>query len=317
MIRLKLHSYIFLMMIILTMGCYGTNNQDEDHLSNININYIPRKEFPRPDFERSNWINLNGIWQFKFDPFNEGINNQWYLQPSIFTYNIIVPFPWQSSLSGIGTIPDEYEEYPITIFPRAQRHYIGWYMRTFYTPEWVNNGKHVFLNFGAVDWEADIWVNGNYIGKHEGGYTPFSFDITNYLLPFGYKNTVVVRAYDPGNSDNYLVPIGKQGDMWYTPVSGIWQTVYLEERGDIYFENYRVNTDPDTGAVSFIFHIINTGQEKNSSLSLNVYDDSGTVYKKLIPTHLEPGENDITVNFSIARCQPWTPEDPHLYRFKV
>ncbi len=310
--------YVLLLsfFILISYGCSGGGKETAQKFSTY-INFIPRGEYPRPDFERENWINLNGEWRFRFDPFNEGMNNHWYLKLSLFTDKIIVPFPWQSSLSGIGDVPEDYEDYPVTILPRYQKHRIGWYMRTFYTPPWVEEGKRVFLNFGAVDWRADVWINGFYVGKHEGGYTPFSFDITDYLLPTGFRNVVVVRAYDPGNSDDDLIPIGKQGDMWYTPVSGIWQTVYLDERGKVYFENYRVKTDPDSGTIFIKFDIDNEADGGSYLFFIDVYDNSGELYKKLFTIYLDKGENEIPLSFTLGGFQLWEPDNPHLYRFNT
>ncbi len=168
-------------------------------------NVLP--EYPRPQLERADWVNLNGMWEYAIKPKGE-------VEPAAFDGSILVPFAIESSLSGVQKEVGEKNEL--------------WYKRTFSVPAaWKN--KDVVLNFGAVDWKADVFVNDVLIGSHQGGYTPFSFNITPYLTgKSGQK--LVVRVYDP--SDKGYQPRGKQisrpEGIWYTPVTGIWQTVWLE-----------------------------------------------------------------------------------------
>ena len=280
-------------------------------------NVIPRPEFPRPDMERKEWVNLNGEWDFKFDPNNEGVSEKWFINTSKIDRKVLVPFPWQSILSRVGKEPPSLDQYPFHLLPVRERNKIAWYHRNFLTPPWIANGKRVFLVFGAVDWRADIWLNGYYIGYHEGGYTPFSIDITDYLLPEGFRNSLVVRVYDPGSSDEELIPVGKQGDLWYTPSSGIWQTVYLEARGDVYFKNYRVKTDINTGTIFLKGNVLS--EEKDAELyetCLDVYDDSGTKYKGCWKVYIFPGENKIIRSVTLSQFQLWSPDNPHLYYFR-
>ena len=126
---------------------------------------ILRNEYPRPDFVRNNWVSLNGMWDYRFDDQNIGLHKDWIYDWKSFTKKIIVPFPYQSSLSGI-------EDKAI--------HPIIWYHRSFSVPsEWL--GKRVLLNFGASDYESTVWVNGRLAGFNRGGYVPFTFDITELV----------------------------------------------------------------------------------------------------------------------------------------
>ncbi len=191
---------------------------------------VPRGEHPRPDFRREAWINLNGTWQFRFDPENRGLGQKWYdataeFNTGEFNRRIVVPFCWQSKLSRISDIPIS----DVT----AQK--IGWYRRMIEVPESFA-GQRVWLRFGAVDWEARVWVNGREVGRHEGGYTPFEFDVTEQVRP-GAEAAIVVRVLDATDRE---LPLGKQAPGWYTPTSGIWQTVWLEARPAQYVAGLRL-----------------------------------------------------------------------------
>ena len=128
---------------------------------------LPRAEHPRPDFERAQWVNLNGEWEFRFDPRNIGLDERWYVEKAVFDARITVPFCWESELSGVADTSGRQ---------------IGWYRREIDVPaEW--QGQHVWLRFEAVDWEATVWVNDIKVGSHEGGYTPFSLELTPHVQP--------------------------------------------------------------------------------------------------------------------------------------
>ena len=184
-----------------------------DNLSKANI---PRPEYPRPQFVRdNNWINLNGEWDFGFDDANIGLKERWYKKGNLknFDRKITVPFCFQSKLSGIED---------------NSFHEVIWYRRVFEIPKQFKN-KKVLLHFGAVDYKCLIYLNGEYVGSHEGGYIGFSLDITNFLED---TNLLVVRVEDP--SRDLEIPRGKQfwkseiESIFYPRVSGIWQTVWLE-----------------------------------------------------------------------------------------
>ena len=168
-------------------------------------NVLP--EYPRPGLTRGEWMNLNGEWDY-------AIRTKGEAEPSAYDGKILVPFAVESSLSGVQKELGAEKEL--------------WYKRSFTVPSgW--KGKEVLLHFGAVDWRAEVFVNDVLIGSHQGGYTPFTFDVTPYLNRSG-KQELTVRVWDP--SDKGFQPRGKQvanpEGIWYTPVTGIWQTVWLE-----------------------------------------------------------------------------------------
>ncbi|MBQ5749930.1 MAG: beta-galactosidase, partial [Bacteroidaceae bacterium] len=172
-------------------------NLDKENVWNV---------YPRPIMERGEWINLNGEW-------NYAVTSLQSATPSQYEGEILVPFAIESQLSGVER--------------RLSENDALWYQRTFTLPaSW--RSRRVLLHFGAVDWQADVWVNGVKVGRHTGGYTPFSFDITAALRKG--ENNLEVRVVD--TTDKGYQPRGKQvsnpGGIWYTPVSGIWQTVWLE-----------------------------------------------------------------------------------------
>ncbi|MFX1279405.1 MAG: glycoside hydrolase family 2 protein, partial [Promethearchaeota archaeon] len=185
-------------------------------MSSKNQETLPRPEYPRPQFVRKNkWLNLNGEWGFAFDDVNVGLKEKWYREDlkNNFNKKIVVPFCFQSKLSGIGD---------------SSFHDVIWYRRKFKIPEEFKENK-ILLHFGAVDYSCIVYLNEERVGSHEGGYIGFSFDITNYIQD---NNLLVVRVEDP--SQSLEIPRGKQywgkelERIFYPRVSGIWQTVWLE-----------------------------------------------------------------------------------------
>ncbi|HOK56651.1 MAG TPA: glycoside hydrolase family 2 TIM barrel-domain containing protein [bacterium] len=249
---------------------------------------IPREEHPRPDFKRKEWINLNGSWDFEIDLSNTGIEKKYYLPEKKFKEKIIVPFPPESKLSGI-----ENKDFMVSV----------WYKRKIAIPEnWRN--KRIFLNFGAVDFLTNVWINGEKIGTHIGGYTPFRFEITEFLKS---ENILVVNAYD--DNRNFLQPCGKQSQKYnsygchYTRVTGIWQTVYLEGTGKNYIKNFRIYPDYDTGRVLFLVEIEGMG-----NLKVEVYaENEKSVEKEAY------GSKFIFLETDIKDFIPWSFENPFLY----
>ncbi len=196
---------------------------------------IPRPEYPRPDLVRDDWFNLNGEWEFAFDDGDVGVRDGWH-SGRTFEQRIVVPFAFQAPLSGIGT---------------RDFHPVCWYRRQFEAPAgWY--GKRVKLHFGAVDYEAAVYVNGRLAGTHRGGHTPFSVVITPYLR-LDNHNELVVRVFD---GEDLAQPRGKQywerdsGGIWYTRTTGIWQTVWLEALGETAIERLRVKSWDIEGHVS-------------------------------------------------------------------
>ncbi|HVF44550.1 MAG TPA: glycoside hydrolase family 2 TIM barrel-domain containing protein [Pyrinomonadaceae bacterium] len=201
---------------------------------------VPRAEVPRPDFVRADWQTLNGRWEFEFDDSGVGLSERWYAPASAkrFTKSINVPFAFQSKLSGVGD----------TSF-----HDVVWYRRPLRLPDtYARAGRRVLLKFGAVDYEADVWVNGEHAGSHRGGNVGFALDVTDYLK--AGENAVVVRAFDP--STDRTLPRGKQywepksEAIWYTRTTGIWQPVWVESVEAAYVDRLKVTPDVDNSQVS-------------------------------------------------------------------
>ncbi|MCM8809292.1 MAG: beta-galactosidase [Candidatus Omnitrophica bacterium] len=252
----------------------------------------PREEYPRPDFKRSEWINLNGLWDFEIDISNSGIEKKFYLPEKKFKEKILVPFPPESKLSGIGN-----KDFMVSV----------WYRRKIEIPEkWKN--KRVFLNFGAVDFLTNVWINGEKLGTHTGGYTPFKFEITNFLKR---ENEIVVNAYDDNRT--YLQPSGKQSNKYnsygcyYTRVTGIWQTVYLYATGKNYIKNFKIFPNYDTGEVLFLVNI-----EGEGKLEIEIYEEDKRIDKKY-----GYGSGTIFISTKIKNFIPWDIENPFLYTFRI
>ncbi len=250
-------------------------------------------EYPRPQLVRSDWMSLNGLWRFAFAPRDAG-------PPPVLDRSVLVPFPVESSLSGIGESVDG----------RAL-----WYRRTFELPgAW--SGRRVLLHFGAVDWDATVEVNGRPVGGHRGGFDPFTFDVTDALRPFGPQE-VVVRVVDP--SDAGAQPRGKQvrrpEGIWYTPSSGIWQTVWLEPVPDSYIERLRIVPDLDAGVLRVTAVVV------APTPGGAVASGSRTVEAVLLADGAEVararGEQSATLVLTVPSAHPWTPADPFLYDLRV
>lgn len=246
-------------------------------------NVLP--EYPRPQMVRSEWKNLNGLWNYAIRPLGE--------QPAAFDGEILVPFAVESSLSGVGERLGSKNEL--------------WYERTFeISPKW--NGKRILLHFGAVDWKADVWVNGISVGSHTGGYTPFSFDITAALAKG--ENTLRVRVWDP--TDEGSQPRGKQvnnpNGIWYTPVSGIWQTVWLEAVPQQYIREVR--TTPDLDRKTFRVEVPVCNAQPGDLVEVTLYDGGAEVASAR-------ALNGATVELTLADPKCWSPDSPFLYDMKV
>ena len=253
---------------------------------NIDINNV-LPEYPRPIMERSEWSNLNGLWNYTIQPLGKGI-------PTSFDGEILVPFAIESSLSGVGRILGENKNL--------------WYQRSFIIPsKW--KGKKILLHFGAVDWKTEVWVNNIKVGEHTGGFTPFSFDITQALD--GSKNTLVVKVWDP--TDKGTQPRGKQVSqprgIWYTPVSGIWQTVWLEPVADHYITNVRTTPDIDTNGVKVKVETDN--DRVSDKFEVKVFDEGQLVA-------MGTSINGLPVEISMpVDVKLWSPDSPFLYQMEV
>ncbi len=244
---------------------------------------------PRPDWAR-NWMDLNGEWLFDFDPEDVGIQERWFEKHN-FSKTIRVPYPWQSELSGIQD----------TKYQGA-----AWYERDVTIP--AEAGPRVFLVFGAVDWHATVWVNGRQVAEHEGGYTPFEVELTPEAKP-GETVRVTLRAYDVTDPET---PNGKQTG-WYTPTGGIWQTVYLESRGNSYLRSTRIEPDIDQGKAVFKTRVaVDTPGTYLVKIAAHA-DAKPERYFSEFRADLQSGEHSVTNELSIPDPLLWSPDEPHLY----
>jgi Glycosyl hydrolases family 2, sugar binding domain/Glycosyl hydrolases family 2/Glycosyl hydrolases family 2, TIM barrel domain len=245
----------------------------------------PLPEYPRPQLARKQWINLNGPWSY-------AIVDASAPRPVSFDKRIVVPFPVESQLSGAGE----------WVAPSQRL----WYRRTFATPQ-ISPGQNVMLNFGAVDWEAEVYVNGTPLGIHKGGYDPFTFDITTALKPGAPEQELVVAVRDP--TDEGQQPRGKQvrrpRSIFYTAVTGIWQTVWLETVPVFHVAGLRIDPNLDGGSVTV--SVGTEGRPANGRVTIDVLDGM-----RVVGTADGP-----TATIRIPSPHRWSPADPFLYNLRI
>jgi len=253
---------------------------------------IPRPEYPQPQFERTPWLSLNGSWQFEFDDANAGLDAAWAAGGHRFTRNITVPYCFESRLSGIGD----------TSF-----HPWIWYRRSVTLPaDW--KGRRVLLHFGAVNYQSMVWVNGKLAGNHEGGQTPFTFDVTPLLQPGA--NTITVWAHFPPK--NLYIPRGKQywepksRDIFYTRSSGIWQSVWMEPVGGTYFTRVKITPSLD-GQVRLDFSLA----RPQPGVEITAAATFGGKPSASASAHTDTVRAHATLSIEAPRL--WSPGNPNLY----
>ena len=252
----------------------------------------PRAEYPRPQFERENWKNLNGEWSFTLDLSNSGRARNLYDSKG-FDGKITVPFAPESKLSGVG-----YTDFINSV----------WYQRTIQIPqEWA--GKQIKLNFGAVYYESEVYIDGTFVGRHFGGSDSFSYDITEYVAD-GKEHSLVVHAESDIRSGEQ--PGGKQSTRYeshgcfYTRTTGIWQTVWLEAVDACGLERVQVLTDIDQSQLTVIPTFY--GLKNGNRLQVTVLDEGKVVAKADVVA-----AQSMPVVIPIKKAKLWSPESPFLY----
>ncbi|MGV9171231.1 MAG: glycoside hydrolase family 2 protein [Promethearchaeia archaeon] len=247
----------------------------------------PHSKYPRPQLKRGEWKNLNGLWDYIIE--KKGKN-----MPKCFDKQILVPFPIESALSGVAK----------KLKPRKKL----WYRRMFQIPEkW--NDKQIILHFGAIDWEGTVWINGTRVGRHRGGYTPFSFNISKYIN-YSEENELIVAVWDPTNKTGVIR--GKQTlrpwGIKYTSISGIWQTVWLEPVSDTYIHSVKLTPDIDKEFIELKLEISNPNSKDTYKF---IILEDGTPLKEKNMKFREKFRLDI------PDPKLWRPSNPYLYDLKI
>lgn len=256
------------------------------------MNNIPRPEFPNPQFERASWINLNGEWDFEFDFGNSGFNRG-MLEKKEWSKKIIVPFCPESVLSGIG-----YTDFIPAV----------WYRRSVVLSSEQLKGR-VFINFGAVDYETKVYINGKQAGCHKGGYTSFKFDITE-LVKEG-ENEIIVNAVDDTRAP--MVACGKQSHLFqshgchYTRTTGIWQTVWLEFTPEKFIKSFKIFPDYENGTVAISAVVEGKGE----------FTAKASYEGKEVACKSKTASTNVFLVLELSEIHPWEVGNGRLYDLKL
>jgi glycosyl hydrolase family 2 len=250
---------------------------------------IPLAEHPRPDFQREEWQNLNGPWQFQLDAQDAGETQGWFRGGLPAPRPILVPFPWGSPLSGV---PDSAP--------------IGWYARTIQVPAaWTAGGRRVFLVIGAADWRTTAWLDGHKLDTHDGGYIPFEFELTTHVKA-GQQQSLVIRVDDAPRAFKLE---GKQG---YGNARGIWQTPYLEARGAVPLRSIHFSPDIDRKRVVVVARLLEQAR-RALTLTLRFKNAQRSTVTRRVPR----GADQVTFDVPIANPHLWSLDDPFLYEVEA
>lgn len=260
---------------------------------------IPRKEYPRPHFEREDWLNLNGEWNFQFDRENKGEKEKWYME-SDFDKKIMVPYTYETKASGIG----EEEFCPYV-----------WYQKTITIPSEYEN-KKIILHFQAADYITKLWVNGTFVGERKGGQIAFSFNITDYLNGTNELNIVVKNE----DSQSCFQPRGKQRwldnsyECWYVQTTGIWQTVWLEFLNEAHVQAVKITPDIDSESVEFAYEVSgNIDQSLVLRTSISFSGQEIKSFDQAVSRRNQSITTNIASEFHHWRVVHWSPQAPNLY----
>jgi beta-galactosidase/beta-glucuronidase len=256
---------------------------------------IPRSEYPRPQFVRREWMNLNGEWEFAFDDENKGRSLGWHKGAQL-PQRILVPFPYQSELSGIND---------------KSIHEVVWYARDFEIPdEW--RGRDLLVHFGAVDYATTLWVNGHEVGHNQGGHVSFQFDIAPYIKQG--RNRLTLRVRD---SQDERQPRGKQSatglphDIDYYCTTGIWQTVWLEPAPAIRIEELKITTDAERNAAEIVVYL----HAPSSAWRIEAEASYGGKVVARAEDKTAVATGSLQLNVPYAKL--WSPSEPHLYDLRL
>lgn len=286
----------FFITVLWAMGFFTTHAQPWQPISGkIMTNWgqqvqpeKPLNEYPRPQLVRPNWQNLNGLWQYAITAISQ------QTPPAVFDGQILVPYAVESALSGVGKMVGKDQ--------------LLWYKNIITFPS-LKKDEQLLLHFGAVDWQCDVYVNGSKVGSHEGGSDPFSFNITRFLKK-GNKQEIALRVWDP--TDDGPQPRGKQvknpHSIWYTPVTGIWQTVWMEVVPETYLAVTRHTPDIDNKLLKVSAHI--EGARPGDLVKFVAYNGAAVVGEATLPS-------DVEGSLEIENPILWSPASPHLYQLKI